>query len=482
MIEIVPAGAPFATGADLLVVPVFAGRTWGPGADVAAERLGPGLEAYLDVREFDGKPGQLVSVPGGATPYGEIAFIGLGDEVDAETLRKGSGAIGRFASPFARVATTMHLVDVDGAVDAVVLGYLLGAYRYDAYRSEPKGRVNARLELLDGGTDAGDAVRRATAVARGVMLARDLVNQPAVDQPPAVLAARAGELSASISVEVVDEQEAAERGYGGLLAVGAGSTNPPRMVILRYAPEGARASLALVGKGIIFDSGGLSIKPAAMMEQMKTDMAGAAAVYGAMQAIAELGLPVNVLGVTPLSENMTGGAAQRPGDVFTAYNGKTVEVLNTDAEGRLVLADGLGVAAETDPDLIVDLATLTGAAKVALGPKIGAIFGNDDDAIASVDAAAKFAGESMWVMPLEKAYRSKLDSEIADIKNIGDRFGGAITAALFLSEFAGEGPWIHLDIAGPARADATEDYVSAGGTGFGVRTLVALAEEMAKKA
>lgn len=482
MIEVVPGGSLFDEGADLLVVPVFADLTWGPGAEAVAERLGPWLEDYFAAREFAGGASDLVAVPGGDTPYREIAFIGLGDEVDAEAMRRASGTAGRFAGPYGTVATTLNLVDIAGATEAVAVGYLLGAYRYDAYRSEPKARVNERLELLDAPADASAAIDRATAVARGVSLARDLVNQPAVDKAPGTLAARAQTMNDRISVEVIDEIEAAERGYGGLLAVGAGATNPPRMVILRYEPEDASASVAFVGKGIVFDSGGLSLKPAAMMEAMKTDMAGAAAVYGAMQAIAELELPIRVLGVAPLSENMTGGAAQRPGDVFTAYRGKTVEVLNTDAEGRLVLADGLGIAVESEPDLIVDIATLTGAAKVALGPAVGAIFGNDDAAVASVEAAARFSGEPMWTLPFERSYRKQLKSQIADIKNIGDRYGGAITAALFLSEFVDDRPWVHLDVAGPARADKAEHYVSAGGTGFGVRTLVELAREMASKA
>jgi len=483
MIEIVPGGASFETPADLLIVPVFGDLAWGPGAAEAFDRLGPWVVDYLSDREFTGAADQLVAIPGGDLPYGAVAFVGLGDEADAETLRRAAGAAGRFAAPYASAATTMHLVDVDGAVDAVALGYFLGAYRFDEYKTDAKPRVNERLDLLDAGTDADAGIARATAIARGVCLARDLVNTPAVDKAPAVLAEMARMLGEAISVEIVDEEEAAARGYGGLLAVSAGSTNPPRMVILRYEPADAKASLALVGKGIVFDSGGLSIKPAKGMEDMKTDMAGAASVYGAMQAIAELGLPIRVVGVTPLSENMTGGAAQRPGDIYTSYTGKTVEVLNTDAEGRLVLADGLGIAAESDPDLIVDIATLTGAAKVALGPTIGAIFGNDDAAIASVEAAARFSGESMWAMPLERSYRRSLDSPVADLKNIGnDRWGGAITAALFLAEFVGERPWAHLDVAGPARADKTEHYVAVGGTGFPVRTLVALAAEMVEDA
>ncbi len=481
MIEIVPGGAASASTADLLIVPVFADLIWGPGAEAAADRLGPWLSGYLEAREFTGAIGQLAVVPGGELPYGAVAFVGLGDEVDAESLRRAAGAVGRLSAPYASVATTLHLVDVEGAVGAVTLGYLLGSYRFDAYRSDPKPRANERLELLEAGEGAAAEIRDAEAIAGGVTLARDLINQPAVDKSPGVLADRARSLSDDISVEIIDEVEAGERGYGGLLAVGAGATNPPRMVIMRYEPNGAEPFVAFVGKGIVFDSGGLSLKPAKGMEDMKTDMAGAAAVYGAMQAIAELELPIRVLGVAPLSENMTGGAAQRPGDVFTAYNGTTVEVLNTDAEGRLVLADGLGVAAEAGPDLIVDIATLTGAAKVALGPTVGAIFGNDDEAIAAVEAAARFAGESMWTMPLERSYRSGLDSPVADLKNIGDRWGGAIIAALFLSEFVDERPWVHLDIAGPGRADKADHYVSKGGTGFTVRTLVELAREMAKK-
>ncbi len=466
------------TTADLLVVPVFAELSYGPGADAVAERLGDWLDGYFETREFTGKTGQEAAVPGGDLPFGEIRFVGLGDEADAEVLRRAAGSLGRSARTYPDVATTLHLVDVEGAAEAVALGFLLGSYAFDEYRSEPKERSNERLILVDAPDDIDTAVARAAIIAEGVSLTRDLVNLPAVAKPPETLAERAAAIS-GLEVEIVEPDEAGKRGYGGLLAVAAGATNPPRMVLLRYEPEGAKASLALVGKGIVFDSGGLSIKPAKMMEEMKTDMAGAATVFGAMQAIAALNLPITVLGIAPLTENMTGGAAQRPGDVFTAYGGKTVEVLNTDAEGRLVLADGLGVAVEADVDLIVDVATLTGAAKVALGGLIGAVLGNDDDAIESVLAAGRFAGEKWWQLPLEQEYRSKLDSSIADIQNIAnDRWGGAINAALFLAEFAGDATWVHLDIAGPARADKTEHYTTKGGTGFGVRTLVELATQM----
>jgi leucyl aminopeptidase len=252
------------------------------------------------------------------------------------------------------------------------------------------------------------------------------------------------------------------------------------MVVMSYTPQGATKTVAFVGKGIVFDSGGLSIKPAAGMETMKTDMAGAASVMGAMKVIAASGMKVNVIGITPLTENLTGGSAQRPGDVMTAYNGKTIEVLNTDAEGRLVLADGLALAVEMKPDLVVDIATLTGACKVALGTHIGGLVSNDDQAAELVSDAARAAGEKMWRLPLEREYASLIESDIADMKNTAGRWGGAITAALILSEFVGDTPWVHLDIAGPARAEKAEHYVPKGGTGFGVRTLVSVAEAMAR--
>jgi len=404
-------------------------------------------------------------------------FVGLGGEVDAESLRKAAGTLGAKSSRYATVVTTLHQIEIDDAVEAAVLGYLLGAYRFDTYKSDAEETRNKRLVLAGGASQ--DEIDIAQTIAGGVVLARDLVNEPAVAIPPDELARRAAEaMPDSVDVEILDEADAAARGFGGLLAVNLGAERPARMVILRYEPKGADKVLALVGKGIVFDSGGLSIKTATYMEDMKTDMAGAAAVFGAVKAIAELGLLVSVIGITPLTENMIDGAALRPGDVFTAYNGKTVEVLNTDAEGRLVLADGLALAAESEPDLVVDIATLTGAAKVALGPSIAAVLGNDDDALDAMEAAAKFAGERVWRLPLETDYRSALDSPVADMKNIGDRYGGAIYAALFLKEFVGDNAWVHIDIAGPGRSSKAEHYLNRGGTGFGVRTLVALAAQM----
>jgi len=463
---------------DLLILPVFEDRAWGPGTEAVVADLGDWVDDYLEGLDFSGKTGQTAAVPG-ANGFGRILFVGLGEEVDADVLRKVAGIAGRAASRHEKVVTTLSEVDIDGAVDAVVYGFLLGQYRFDKYLSDKK--PSKTVELVLTGSDENDEIAHAQALADGVAMARDLINEPAGGKKPEILAGIASDMASELAIDITvyDRDQIEEERFGGLLAVSLGATNPPRMVVMNYRPEGAEKTLALIGKGIVFDSGGLSIKPAAGMETMKTDMSGAAAVFGAMRAIATLGLKVNVLAITPLTENMTGGAAQRPGDIFAARNGKTVEVLNTDAEGRLVLADGLSLAAESKPDLMIDIATLTGACMVALGKGIAGLFGSDDAAAEQVEAAARRAGEKVWRMPVEKDYRAKLDSPIADLKNIGDRYGGAITAALFLAEFTDDLPWVHLDIAGPARADADDGYISTGGTGFAVATLVATAEEMA---
>ncbi len=469
------------TGAAL-AVPVLADRTWGPGADWAAERLGDWLADYLDDKDFQGKDGELAAMSGsGAIPFTTVYFVGVGDDPTTEGLRKASGAMGRAAAGAESIVTTLHQVEVPDAAEAVAGGIALGQYRFDKYRSKPKPPKTERLVLVDGDDAVVAGARRGLTIAAGVALARDLVNEPAGGKPATELAKIAEGIGVEFGLRVVvrKKKELKEGGFGGLLGVAAGATNPPRLVEMWYEPEGATGFLAIVGKGIVFDSGGLSIKPAASMETMKTDMSGAAAVYGAVRTIAALELPVKVVGIAPLTENMTGGAAQRPGDVLRARNKKTIEVLNTDAEGRLVLADGLSLAVEWEPDLIVDVATLTGAAMVALGREIAALFGNGDEPIAAVKAAAERAGERVWEMPLPADYRKNIDSEIADMKNTGPRHGGAIHAALLLEEFVGDVPWAHLDIAGPARAEKTDGYVTAGGTGFGVRTLVALAEDLA---
>lgn len=475
-LEIATGTAP--VDADVLVVPVFADRSWGPGAEEALSGV-DGLEGYLDAVDFSGKRGQMATVPAGGAA---VLLVGLGDEVDAEGLRRAAGRAGRRVRTAATVATTLHAVEIDEAPELVTLGFVLGQYSFEEHRSEPKPAETSRLVLVGADEAQLASAERGVTIAAGVTTARDLVNRPAGHKPATRFAEWAAEMAAEtgLDIRIYDEQQIVTEGFGGLAGVAAGAHNPPRMVVLRHAPEGATATLALVGKGIVFDSGGLSLKPPKAMETMKTDMGGAAAVFGAMQVIARLGLNVAVTGILPLTENMPGGAATRPGDVLTIRNGKTIEVLNTDAEGRLVLADGLSLAAEDEPDLIVDIATLTGAAKVALGPDIAGLFATSDEVAARVEGAARRAGEKVWRMPLERSYRKKIDSTIADMKNTGsDRWGGAITAALLLAEFVGESPWAHLDVAGPARSESVDAYVGKGGTGFGVRTLVAIAEDMA---
>ncbi|MDT3441230.1 M17 family metallopeptidase [Pseudofrankia sp. BMG5.37] len=331
--------------------------------------------------------------------------------------------------------------------------------------------------------EAAEAVRRAGVLARAVLTARDLVNMPSLVKSPEWLAARAvaAARAAGLDASLMDVRELEARGFGGLVAVGAASVRPPYLVELRYdgPPTADGAELGhrvLVGKGITFDSGGLSLKPAGSMAGMKTDMSGAAAVLATMVALPELGAPGRVTGLLCIAENMIGAAAMRPGDVITCWGGRTVEVLNTDAEGRLVLADGLAYAAGAlGADLLVDLATLTGAISVALGRRTAGLFASDDALADGLTAAAAEAGERVWRLPLVEEYRPALESPVADLANIGralDVGGGSITAALFLREFTDGLPWAHLDIAGTARADSDDAEITRGGTGWGVRTLL----------
>ena len=465
---------------DGLVVGVGADRAFDDAGRAVLAQM-PRLERVMDEADFTGKAGQSLSVAGsGDVPYARIVFVGLGPDPEAEQIRRAAGTGARALLKAATVATTLHSAPVDGAAEATGLGFTLGAYTFTRHKTDPKPSLTATLVLLDGSAEDVAAAQRGRSIAGGVNLARDLINTPAMEKAPEALAGIVGDMAerTGLRIRVLDENEIVAERLGGLRGVSLGAANPPRLVELRHEPEDAKGFVAFVGKGIVFDSGGLSIKTADGMETMKTDMSGAAAVFGAMQVIAELGLPVKVLGIAPLTENMPGGSAMRPGDVLEIRNGKTIEVLNTDAEGRLVLADGLSLAAEESPDLVVDIATLTGACKVALGEKIGGLFGADEPAT-TVLAAADAAGERMWRLPLPDDYRKNIDSDVADMKNTGGRWGGAINAALLLKEFVGEVPWVHLDIAGPARATDAEHYIPKGGTGFGVRTLVEVARRVA---
>ena len=468
-------------GVGVVGVPVFAGRTLPDGG-------GPHLDlAYLASRGFEGKVGETLLARSAADGPALVAVgVGKRDQVDPEVLRRAAACFVKAAWRDASAATTVLSaappeLDPARAAQAVTEGAALAAYRFTAYKSDPKPCLLQSLAVVGGSTGGADsrtavaAVERGARLAEAVALARDLVNEPAGSLTPQRLADVAGEIAEreGLACSVLDEVAIVGERLGGLLGVAQGSNQPPRLIELVYDPPDARATVALVGKGITFDSGGLSIKTAEGMETMKTDMSGAAAVLGAMSTLPAVAPGVKVIAIIPATENMPGGSATKPGDVLRIRNGKTVEVLNTDAEGRLVLADALSLAVEAEVDAILDLATLTGACVVALGRRIAGLMGNDPGWIEQVRNAADRAGEPVWPLPLPSDYRKSLDSEIADLKNIGGgRWGGALTAGLFLREFVGDIPWAHLDIAGPARGEEEDGYLPKGGTGFGVRTIV----------
>jgi leucyl aminopeptidase len=418
-----------------------------------------------------------------------LVLTGLGAQsgtYPAETLRRAAGAATRELAGASTVAVALPAADVE-ELAAVAEGALLGAYSFLRYRQGPaaaRATAVTTVEVVtplakDGAAKA--AVARAEVLAAAVHATRDLVNTAPNDLYPAAFAelARAAVKGTGAKVTVLDEKALTAGGYGGLLGVGLGSARGPRLVKVAYTPSRPAAKVALVGKGITFDSGGISIKPAAGMEAMKSDMAGAAAVLHTVVAAARLELPVAVTGWLCLAENMPSGTAQRPSDVITIRGGKTVEVLNTDAEGRLVMADGLVAAIEENPDVVLDIATLTGAQVVALGNRVSAVMGSDD-VRAEVTTAAETAGELFWPMPLPEELLAGLKSKVADLQNIGERPGGMLSAGIFLREFVGTTPWAHLDIAGPAFNDkSAHDYTPVGGTGVGVRTLLALLESRA---
>ena len=474
---------------DLLVIGITSGESGpvvAPAPGIPDDQLAALAMAAAAVGAT-GRADEVLRLPGDPFGLPPVMTTGLGaGRSEPEHLRRAAGAALR-AARSASVALALPTGDDPALVEAVALGAALGAYRYPGRpRTTPPKPAPDRVTVVVGAAKGlKGALTRARVLGESVSLARRLVDTPPGSLPPATLAAEAlAALEGSeVAVEVLDEKALKRKGFGGILAVGQGSANPPRLVRMSYAPPGAHAHLALVGKGITFDSGGLSLKPPTSMIHMKMDMAGSAAVLGAVRAIAALGIPVRVTAYLAIAENMPSGTAQRPGDVITAYGGKTVEVLNTDAEGRLVMMDALVRAGEDSPDAVVDIATLTGAQLVALGSRIAGIMGNDDDWRAQVHAASESAGELAWQMPIPEEMRPSLDSPVADLANIGERNGGMMTAAAFLREFVPEGlPWAHIDIAGPAYVEAKPwAYNGTGATGFGVRTLVALAEAMAHR-
>jgi leucyl aminopeptidase len=437
----------------------------------------------LAAHGFEGKPGQTLVVPSASGPT-HIA-VGIGDgRVTASTLRNAAAAMVRAAGKRTTIATS--LADIEGidaaaAAQAVVEGSLLAAYRYHGLKSEPAPIALQDLTLVVGERRAAGAklgVDRGTATSAAAALARDLANTPPAHLTARMIADRAAELAAAsgLGIEVFNKDQLAAMGCGGMIGVNKGSTEPPRVVRLTYVPRNPRGHLVMVGKGVMYDSGGISLKPSdGMHAMMKMDMSGAAAVLASMSTLKALRCRSAVTGYLMCTDNMPSGSALKLGDVLTFRNGKTAEIHNTDAEGRLVLADGLSLGVEAKPDAIVDIATLTGSIIGALGQKMAGVFSNNQPFADQVKAAAADVDEPLWQMPLETKYRKLLDSNVADMKNVGGAYGGSILAALFLSEFVGDTPWAHVDIAGPMNSDSDDGWLSRGATGFGTRLLIQLA-------
>jgi leucyl aminopeptidase len=489
-------GTPATTRADVVVIGVVRtpkGPQAAPGGEDVASAYGRKFAPLLSTIGFSGGVDEVAKVPTGGTIRSPLlVLVGMGDAhgLDAVACRRAAGVAARSLANAASVALALPASGPE-QVRAVLEGCMLGGYSFSTYRSSGKpagaGQVVVLTEIAR--TRAGqDCVTVARVVSDGVALARDWVNTPAADLTPslfadAVVAEHKLRKPPRTKVSVIEEAELAGSGFGGIVGVGQGSANPPRLVRLSYTPRGASTHLALVGKGITFDSGGLSIKTSSAMTTMKCDMAGAAAVLAATFAIAELELPVQVTTFAPMAENMLSGSSYRPGDVLTMYGGSTVEVLNTDAEGRLVLADALALAAESEPDLIIDVATLTGACSTALGDRVTGILGNDDALVDRTVSAGARAGETLWQLPISPDMTEKVrtSSSVADLMQHNvDTYGGALYAAAFLQEFVGEHRWAHLDIAGPGfNTRGPYGHVPSGGTGCSVATLVELAADLA---
>jgi leucyl aminopeptidase len=437
--------------------------------------------AGLEANGFTGKPGSTLIVPTREGPT--MIAVGTGDDPSPRQLRDAAAALTRAAGKRAHIATNLADVtsgDAAAAAQAVTEGVLLANYRYLGVKTDTSGA--SKLETLSlvsaaaGERSARRGAERGAVTSGAANLARELANMPANLLTARGFAAKAQELASpsGVEIEVFDRDQLAVMGCGGIVGVNLGSIEPPRMVKLTYTPRAPRGHVALVGKGVMYDSGGLSLKPTNPMSVlMKMDMSGAAAVLATMTTLKQLGCKNKVTAFMMCTDNMPSGTAVKLGDVLTFRNGKTAEIHNTDAEGRLVLADGLALAAEERPDSIVDIATLTGAAMAALGTEYAAVVGSDPGVVAQVQRAADAADEPVWELPLARdKYRKLLDSVVADMKNVGGPYAGATTASIFLSEFVGDVPWAHIDIAGPMNADSDTGWKSKGATGFGTRLLI----------
>ena len=449
--------------------------------------------------EFKGSSGELFTIhPLGRLAAKRVIVVGLGKQetISTQSLRRASAIATRHAQNTGAHDVTLALqwknstINSAQAIQAQTEGALLGLYTFKKYQhgeQNGNGREISQLRILTEGLESADveqAIHRGQILAEATNFARDLVNEPPRVLTPTELANRANAMAGQFGLEcdIFDKEKIAELQMGGLLGVAQGSAEPPKFIILRYRgmPQSDNKGLAFVGKGITFDSGGISIKPAAGMDEMKGDMGGAAAVIGAMQAIAALKPAINVTALIPTSENMPSGTAYHPGDILRIMNGKTIEIINTDAEGRLILADALSYAVKEGLSPIIDLATLTGGIVIALGDIMTGLFSNNETLTNEIIAAGRTVGEKYWPMPLDDEYGDLIRSDIADIKQTGGRSASSITAAKILENFVGDAKWAHLDIAGTSYVDSKKAYQEKGATGVGVRTLAELAERLAK--
>jgi leucyl aminopeptidase len=489
--------SPAKTRTDALVVGVTKdgkGPRLAEGAEDVAKAYGRKLRPLLSSLGVTGKAGEVARIPTHGTLNAPLlVLVGLGSEPDAVAVRRAAGVAGRSVPNAASVAVALP-AGTPELVAAVTEGHLLGGYAFTRHKTaaEPDTSTSdvAVLSPAARRKEVASAFERAQVVARAVAATRDWVNESPVHLTPELFARSAsaahrettrGRGAPKVKLEVLDDGQLADLGCGGILSVGKSSDNKPRLVKLTYAPRGAKAHLALVGKGVTFDSGGLTIKPSSGMTTMKCDMGGAAAVIQATLAIASLGLPVKVTTWAPMAENMVSGSSTRPGDVVTMYGGRTVEVANTDAEGRMIMADALVMATEAEPDVILDVATLTGHMQVALGERVGAVMG-EDAVVDAVLAAGERGGEAQWHMPIPEEMKERVtSSKVADLlQHDWVRWGGGLYAAAFLREFTAGRPWGHLDIAGPAwNSGGPYGHVTSGGTGFAVATLVEYADALA---
>ena len=420
---------------------------------------------YCETHSFKGERNQLLSIPPSYSKNGNLTYVvGLG-EVESE---KNFYDLGQFIGSKIGSDAEINFLNFDSDKDLLIDGILYSQYKFNEYKSEDDSKIN---EIVFKDLDISENKLKQNSI----FWVRDLINTPALDKSPEVFIDKVNNLvdSSDIKVEVYDKEWLEENNFGAVLGVGKGSERPPYFLVGKYKPD-AKYQVSLIGKGVLFDSGGYSLKSPSGMETMKTDMSGAASAWGVINLIARTNQNIGLSVYTPIVENMVSGAAIRPGDVLKTRNGKTIEVMNTDAEGRLIMADALAYASETNPDLICDIATLTGASYVALGLDIGAVFSNNQDIEKKFIESAKNIGENFHPLPLFDQYRKLIDSDLADMKNTGGRFGGAITAALLLKEFIGDNNWIHLDIAGPARSDNRK-----GATGFGVTSLYEFMKNLA---